>query len=105
MVRIGSQGAAPHIREIYAFWDTIQYFSLLYFTLPFFMRSSTDSTGQPIWKPNGSKDAVWRKEVPFGLGVALLQSTVMVQNRQKNPTAPYGIFQPNEKHEIITFER
>ena len=68
MVRIGSEGAALHKREIYAFRHTVGLHYLIpYFT--FFMRRSIDRTGQQISTSNGPKDAVWRKEVPFVGGI------------------------------------
>ena len=55
-----------------------------YLTLPFLMRTATDLTGQPIFTPNGSKDAVWRKEVPFG-GL-IDDQNFMRDSTQENPS-------------------
>ena len=67
------------------------------------MRTSIDSTCQPTWTPNDSKDMVWCKAVL--LKVAFLPNTERGPKSPKPPIfGPYGNFQPNEKHEI-TFER
>ena len=56
------RGAAPDIREIKAFCDTIPYLTLI-----FILRTYTDRL-----TPCDAKDTVWFKEVPFG--VALLSN-------------------------------
>jgi len=51
-------GVAPHIREIYTSCD---------FFLPlclFFLQTCTGQTDRDNFTQNGSKDTVWRKEVP-----------------------------------------
>ena len=57
----GSEGAAPHIREIYAFWDTIPCLTLPYL---FFLEKLQLDAAQWL-----KKDAVWFKEVPFEVGI------------------------------------
>ena len=68
------QRAAPTYVKYTLFWklNFISYFILLYPTLPLFIWSSTYRTGQPIWTPDISLDAVCRKEVPFGGGITAL---------------------------------
>ena len=63
IIGFGSQGAAPHICEIYAFWDTIIVLSSY---VTFLNKHSDERRGQPIYTlTNGSKDAVWCKKVPL----------------------------------------
>lgn len=73
------RGLLPTYVKYKLFW-------ILYLTLPylFFMRTATDRTGQPIFTPNGSKDAVWRRVVPFG---GLIDDrTFMGESTQENPS-------------------
>ena len=69
LVRIGSEGRPPlRLRKMYAF-ETL-YFTIPYH-IPFFMNTHTVRTGQPICTSNSRKDAIWRKEVHFGSGIAV----------------------------------
>jgi len=56
---------APHIREIYAFCDFSSFLpACLPSCLILFLRTFTGQTNRDNFTHNGSKDAVWRKEVP-----------------------------------------
>ena len=62
LVVIGSTGAAPHVGEVYSY---ILGFFLLFSSSSCFVNSPTDRNSQRILTYDGSKDVVWRKDVPF----------------------------------------
>ena len=65
LVVIGSTGVAPHVGEVYSY---ILGFFLLFSSFSSsscFVNSPTDHNSQRILTYDGSKDVVWRKDVPF----------------------------------------
>jgi len=59
LVAIGSKGASPHVGEIYTFLVVVCVFSSCFFD------QATDHNSQRILMYCGSKQFVWRKDVPF----------------------------------------
>jgi len=63
LVAMGSREASPQVGEIYtSFSDSDGSFVFL---LPCFFEQVTDHNLQRIFMYYGSKDLVWRKDVPF----------------------------------------
>ena len=67
----------------------------MYVSIFFFFRSSTGQTAGPIFVFDGSNDAVWRKEVPFG-GRIDQNSYSGGHYPQKHPKKSRGIGNPSQ---------
>ena len=68
-------------------------FALIYVYM--YVRSSTGQTAGPIFVVDGSNDAVWRKEVPFG-GRIDQNSYFAGQIPPKHPKKSRGIGNPSQ---------
>lgn len=84
LVVIGSMEVAPHVGEVYSyilgffFW----LFSFFSSSSSCFVNSPTDHNSQRILMYDGSKDVIWRKDVPFG-GPKCYNPPLGVKNLQK----------------------
>ena len=101
LVGIRPLGVAPRIREIYTSCDFSSFLpSCLSF---FFLRTCTGKMDRHNFRHNGSKDAVWRKEVP-SQQVFFTILTFWGSFCPKTPkiSPPVGKSQPNKKSRITS---
>jgi len=91
LVGVRPLGVAPRIREIYTSCDFSSF-------LPFFLRTCTGQTDRGNFTLNGSKDAVWRKEVSsHEVFVSHLTFWGSFCPQPPNFRPPVGTSQPNKK--------
>ena len=92
-------GVAPRIREIYTSCD----FSSFLPSSLFFLRTCTGQTDRDNFTHNGSKDAVWRKEVlsqQVFFSILTFWGSFCPQTPKISP--PVGKSQPNKKSRITS---